>query len=290
MKTFEQLREELSSISQYITEELHQELQGVLDSGNLPLSHKLNQFTRTVRGLIKRGIDTGLENDKPLKGSSRAVFLSKEPHKLTIDKQEVGMPVVHKIAFPGQLDRYRPGKPLLGELQNQVESDHFIRNNYGMLREGHDGKFTTNSSGVLAPVIHNHEDYHHLTMGKITPLTAADMREATITSEFPKGITHKDFHNAIQHEYNLANGQRSSSLEVASHDKVGTHPLVENFTDFMHMTGNHPADYGKRNMGIWHHPLTGKKYAVASDYGFSSEVQKEYQKARRDSQAHKRNY
>ena len=69
-----------------ITEELHQELKSILNEPETNREQsvysklhqqKLNKFTKKFRSLVANNEDTGIENDKPKKGSSRAVFFRK---------------------------------------------------------------------------------------------------------------------------------------------------------------------------------------------------------------------
>ena len=55
-------------------------------------------------------------------------------------------------------------------------------------------------------------------------------------------------------------------------------------------TTTHPADFAKRNMGVWSHPVSGGKHIVLSDYGASEDVLKEYRKAQIKHMQSSRNY
>jgi hypothetical protein len=72
-------------------------------------------------------------------------------------------------------------------------------------------------------------------------------------------------------------------------DALGEHPLVEKALDMCINTGTHPSDFTKRNLGIWTHPVTGEKHIVASDSGFSLDVLRKYQQARRAMRSHMQN-
>lgn len=298
MKTIKELREEsIRYNEQYgnnsivLSEELHKELQGTLDS-NLPPKHKLTNFTRNVRSLIKRGENTGLENDKPLKGSSRAVFLSKENHPIYIDGQKTSIPTATKIAFPGKLDIYTGHHQLLGEMQNEQEADGYA-NFHSVLRHDRDDRYTHNPDGILAPMLSHHEDHHHITFGRVEKATAAGIKEATKTPDFPNGITHNQIYDAINHSYNEANGIKnySSNPEAdAKRKKIKAHPFVEELTHFSGDTGMHPGDMVKSNLGIWEHPINKTKHLVVSDYGGSTEVLKHYNNARRKLRESMRGY
>ena len=291
MKTLSQIRENLFSYNeQYgnsstvLSEELHSELQNSLDS-NLAAKNKLTDFTRTARNLIKQGQSTGLENDKPLKGSSRAVFLSKENKPIHIDGEKTSIPTATKIAFAGKLDRYTNHHQLLGEMQNEREADRFA-NHYSVLRHTErEGHYEHNPNGVLAPVLSKHPEHHYIEFGKIEKPTSALIKEATKTPEFPKGITHEQIYDAVNHSYNEANNiehySGKSSLDNGR-DKIKDHPFVDTLTNYTLDTGMHPADLRKQNMGIWEHPINKTKHLVVSDYGFGSDVAKHYQKARKN--------
>jgi tRNA A-37 threonylcarbamoyl transferase component Bud32 len=91
----------------------------------------------------------------------------------------------------------------------------------------------------------------------------------------------------MMHEHNSAHGShRGNSKYTEEHlEKVKTHPWVEHAIDMMHNTGMHPGDLNKRNMGIYTHPVTGKKHLAIIDYGYSREIANKYTKARRNSAA-----
>ncbi len=287
MKSFKEFYKEHYYI---ISEALHQHLQDILDEPEQnpdserqlydATSRKLSRFTKKARELLKKGEDTGLESDKPKKGSSRAVFFPKEHKQITLDGKPTGIRSVVKIAFPGQLDKWMKGdERLLGEHQNEFEADSFTSNNYGMLRENHDGSYSTNHEGVLAPVLSRHPDHHHLEMGHVSPIKKSDFQRLTATESHPKGLKFEDMYSALNKEYNEAHGQPSGVPESHTdekHEHIMQHPFVQNVADMMFSTGFHPGDISMRNMGIWTHPHTGTQHPVMSDYGFSDDVAKHY--------------
>lgn len=280
--------------SQVLTEKVHQEIQDIMDNSDIPVSRKLTEVSKKARQLIKSGVDTGMESDKPKKGSSRAVFFPKEPKKINVDGVDTSTKTAVKIAFPGVLDRHHGEDTTLGQDQNAKESDRFINNNYGILH--HDrGSYKSNdheSGGVLAPVFETHEENHHLEMGRIDKLDTKSVGEATKTKEFPKGLKHDEIQDSMMHEHAMAHGQRKpSSNHSEEHlDKVKEHPWVEHAISMMHDSGMHPGDLRKANMGIYTHPVTGKKHLAIIDYGFSNEIAKKYTKARLNSAKSNRGY
>lgn len=278
-----------------ITEEIHKELQSIIDEpeaerGERPAffahQNKLNTFTKKFKTLVKNGEDTGLEDGTPKKGSSRAVFFPKEPRKIHIDGKEVDQHTAVKIAFPGALDRHTGSHMLLGEHQNEVESDHYTRQAHSMLVEGKEGHFTTNEDGVTAPILGTHPDNHWLEMAKADKMSASHFKKMTKLPSHPKGLDFNKFVGSLQKSHNEAHGvQGYSSVSDEEHEHIMQHPLYQNTEDFMHSTGNHPGDLRLQNYGIWKHPVTGKEHPVIRDYGFSNDINKLYSKARQKQRA-----
>ena len=275
--------------SEILTEKIHSDIQSIMDNENIPAASKLSLVSRKSKALIKIGSETGLESDKPKKGSSRAVFFPKDPKEIHVDGNQVKTHTAVKIAFSGQLDKHHGESTLLGEDQNALESDHHINNNYGILRREHGDQYKSSdheSGGVLAPVFETHPEHHHLEMGRIEPCTTKNIAEATKHKNFTKGLSHDEIFDAMNHEHKMAHGQdgsRSGSCKYSEDhlEKVKEHPWVEHAISMMHDSGMHPADLAKRNMGVYQHPVTGKKHLAIIDYGFSSDISKKYTKARR---------
>ncbi len=272
-----------------LSEEIHHRIKDILDSSAMSVDGKLSAITREARKLIAEGKSTGFENDKPLKGSSRAVFFPTDHKPIELDGQRVMVPTAVKIAFPGQLDRYTGHHSLLGEEQNRMEehTDHaVIRPIHGHANirvPGIEGRFETNPNGVTVPVLSSHPDSHYLEMGRASNYNAKDLREYTKHPDFKKGISHQEIKNALEYHHAISNGRSLSYYQDRDkdhHEKISDHPHVENMLNAMHDIGIHPADLTPRNMGIWTHPLTGTKHPVMIDYGFSTELGKLYQKAR----------
>lgn len=288
MKSFSEFTTYLNDLP-VISEEIHQSIKNVLDSDNIAPQHKLKHISSAIRNAIKRGETTGLHDAKPKKGSSRAVFFPSEPTKIHLDGKEAHIHTALKVAFPGTLDKYNKSGSLLGEHQNMVEGEHWKNRDYGIIShvgEDHEGvkKYETNHEhGVLAPMLHAHEEGHHIHFGKIEPIKAGDFKELTKTPEHPKGITHQELYDNLNHHYTQAHGQRHYSQTSEKRiEEIDDHPLVSKMQDFMFNTDTHPADMNKRNMGIWTHPHTGERHIVVSDYGFNGDVAKHYHNARRN--------
>lgn len=281
------ISEEISYYLSYkvISEKLHPNIQSTLDSSkdHQNTHQKFLNISHAIKGAIKRGEDTGLEDSKPKKGSSRAVYFPKDHHEVHIDGQKTKVPSVLKIAFHGQLDKYNDSGQSLGQHQNHAESDDWTNHHYGIIHEAAPGHYKTNhESGVLAPFLGGDSDNgHYIHQGRIHPIGKGDFRDLTKTEEFPKGISHDEFHAALMSHHADAHGTRHYSKFSPEHiEKVQEHPFVEKVQDFVANTGQHPADLNKRNMGVWHHPVTGNRHLVIADYGYTGEVAKHYQNAR----------
>jgi hypothetical protein len=276
----------------YITEELHQKLKDVLntpendrDSNEYAklYQNKLNNFTKTFRSLAKKGEHTGLTDEKPKKGSSRAVVFPDEPKRIHVDGKEVNQPTAVKIAFPGIYDKHTGDSSLLGEYQNSTESDGFTQQQHSMLHETHPGHYKTNPNGVVVPVLDHHEDHHWLEAAKADNITKGKFKALTKIDSHPKGLDFDKFTNTLQHDHALAHGDKYHLDNTTSEerDHIRQHPLYNNTEDFINNTNNHPGDLRIQNYGIYHHPVTGKEYPVIRDHGYSNEVAKLYARARR---------
>lgn len=265
----------------FLIEELHPEIKSIMDS-DIPLRNKLSQVTTKLRVLSHNNIDSGVLDNKPKKGSSRAVFVHKEPEHIVLDGTPTKLKTVTKIAFHGKLDKYKKSdEPLLGEAQNEVESVHFARRHYAIIipKEYPSTEYETNhESGILAPVLDNHEDHHWLHMGHVENMKKSDFSKLTKNENFPKGMNFDKFHRALMDNYNEGHGKSVNLQE--EHDEIMSHPLTQKVIDFCGKFAQHPADLVTGNWGIFHHPITGEKYPVIRDYGYSSHIAKMYSERR----------
>lgn len=268
-----------------LSEELHHEIKNIIDSNSIDSRHKLNYITKAARRLLIKGEDTGLESAKPKKGSSRAVFFPSQAKEIELDGKKTKVKTAVKIAFPGQLDPHHTSNMLLGEHQNMVEGDPDTTSTYGIIKETTPGKFVTNPSGVLVPVFHVHPEYHHLEVGKIEKYNAEDLRNYTKNRDFKKGITHTQFHDALNIMYSNAHGQSHYAEHKYSGDQledIQNHPFVNAAAMMMYDSGMHPGDLSPRNMGVFVHPHTKTRHPVIADYGFTTDIARLYTEARRN--------
>ena len=285
MIKFKQLLEQLNnsefSFETILTEEIHPEIHSIMNS-EMPVRHKLNAVTKKVRELANQGIDSGIEDGKPKKGSSRAVLFSSQPEMVKIDGVEHPLHTATKIAFPGNLDKYTGHHSLLGEEQNRVENDWRIQNHYAILSPHEDGGFQTNVHGVVFPILDKHEDSHWLKTIKMDKFSVKDLPNHTKNEEFPKGISLKDFQDTLNYHYENANGRARYSQE--DHDKfakLSEHPYVDSAISMMFDSGMHPGDLQSRNWKTFVHPATGKRIPCIIDYGYTKQIGDLYNKARK---------
>ena len=289
-KIIDLLRENEYVISEGVLalfEDLHPDLKSVLDNESYPAAHKITMFTKKTRQMIKNGEDTGLEEDKPKKGSSRAVWFPKTPKNIVIDGTPTNVHTAVKVAFKGQLDAFTGDKKLLGEQQNEVEADQ-SNHHYSILRpsEHTPGEYETNEHGILASVLDSHSEGHWTEMVKASKFDHSKFKEATKTEEMPKGMTFKDFSAAVLHEHELSKGLSGDYLvkhmSEEHHQAVLDHPFTQSVLNYCYDTGTHPEDIARapRNWGIFTHPITGKHHPVIVDYGYNHDTHKAYQKAR----------
>lgn len=277
--TFKELIAQLN-----ISEELHHELQSILDepthdSNSKFATNKFNKFSKKVRDLSKSGQDTGLQDGKPKKGSSRAVFFPRDPKSITIDGVKTQQPTAVKIAIHGNLDKHTGHHMLLGELQNEAEGDHYLHQQHGILHEVSPGVYKHNPNGVLIPKLGEHPENHWLESAKAEKLSGSKFTALTKTASHPKGLKFNEFKQALVDSHREAHGQPTSGQDL---EHVRSHPLYQHVEDYMHESGMHPDDLDASNMGVYKHPVTGKEQVGITDAGFTNEIAKLYSKARRN--------
>jgi hypothetical protein len=274
-------------IKQLLSEDIHPELSAILSSEEGDPIERYSNFLSKVRELDSRGVDTGLQNIKPMKGSSRAVFIPRDKKEIILDGQKVQTPYVHKLAIYGDLDRYKtPDEPLLGELQNKAESERNYSFEHGVIVRNTDGSYSTNPNGILVPVFRTHPEYHHLEMGYARDMDPSEFSRLTITPDFPDGVKYNDFHYSLMNEYYDANGvefkrygnRTETPKEI--HEKLTRHPLFRKAIGLTSM-GIHPADFWEGNVGVWTHPITGQDHPVVRDFGATADVLNRYTELRK---------
>lgn len=268
-----------------VLEELHPELQDAIQGASRN-KHKL--VVDKIKDLQKRGETTGIEGNMP-KGSSRAWLSHEEHHPMTVDGKHTNMKVGTKFVIKADLDKHHESddNESLGQMQNRKENgDHFVNNEYRTLTKDHEtGHYHTNEHGIFPPLVdHDDENHEHSTIGHSRDITSKDFKDLTKSKDHPKGITHKDFGDALERHHDQSNGRywKGNEQHEAKLDHITEHPLVQKFLDHQQNTGAMPHDYRqKKNLGVWKHPVTGKEHIVARDHGFDHEVSSAYTKARK---------
>ena len=267
----------LNSLIECLTEAVHHEIKQIMDADS-SAKEKNDKITTVIRNLMHDGKDSGLQHDKPILGSSRAVYLHKDSNDATIDGVKTKIPSVSKIAFASKLDDFRPDKPLLGELQNKAESDDELAKHAVLHKTGHD-TYNYNPDGVLAPVLSKHEGHHWLEMGEAHDVSDDKIKELTKTKDFPHGLTHDHIYNAVVADHKASIGRPNAFDGVDQ--KIYHHPLVKNLVNFMNESHASPFDFSKSNMGVWKHPVSGKEHIVLRDYGATHALINEYAQAQK---------
>lgn len=290
MLNFKQLMQSL------IIEELHPELQDVVKAKTSGRS-KQTQIANKVKELTSRGESTGIEGNMP-KGSSRAYLAHKDLHHIEVDGKPQSIKVGTKVAIKAALDRHHNKAAhdgmSLGQLQNHAEgSDHYVNHKYRVLTKDHDhpNKYHSNDEdGIFPPLIdHDHEHHEWSKVGHARDIKKSEFKELTKHKDYPKGISHSDFVEALvrDHDRNHGKDWGDKGEEREEHlDHIESHPLVEKFMNYHRETGNPPHDYHQiKNLGVFEH--NGKKHIVARDHGFSHEVSTAYRDARRNQYRHR---
>jgi hypothetical protein len=282
------LREFLENI---IIENLHPELHAIVTQKTAPYgTSKQAQLAKKVKELTNRGEQTGIEGKMP-KGSSRAYVPLKDKENITLDDKPAQLKTGMKVAIRATLDKTHNRKKYdnmsLGQMQNEAEGgDHFVNSNYRIItKDHHTGHYHSNSeSGIFPPQIdhdHDHHEWSHV--GHVDKIEGKKFRELTKTESHPKGISHSEFCETLERDWDRIHGKhwdRGPEKEKAM-DHIESHPLVQKFLDHQRNTNAPPNDYRQMgNMGVWTHPHTGEQHIVARDHGFSQKVMNAYRDAR----------
>lgn len=274
-------------IDNLIFEELHPELQSIASSKGTYYQPKQSLLVKKIKELVNRGEKTGIEGNMP-KGSSRAYLLHEEPHPITLDGKPSSIRVGTKIAIKANLDKYHEahkyGNLYLGALQNKAEhDDDYVNKRYRILSEKSPGNFETNTKGIFPPLIERDNKTHEYSkVGHARNFRAGEFRELTRHPGYSGGISHKDFCETLERDYNRSVGRYydQDSKKEAHLDKIEQHPLVQKFLDYHQNTGHPPHDYRQiKNLGVFDHP-DGSRHIVARDHGYNTEVAHAYNRSR----------
>lgn len=275
-------------LSNVILEELHPEIKNIVTSKTTNKA-KQTQLAKKIKELSDKGEKTGIEGNMP-KGSSRAYLKHDEPEEINIDGNKHHIRVGTKVAIRAALDKHHNKNEhdglSLGQLQNRAEnSDHWVNSSYRVLSKDDKGNYHTNHhSGIFPPLLDHDDNHEYSKVGHARDIKSKEFEHLTKTESHPKGISHKDFTQAMNRFHERNNGKYwERDKEHERHlDHIDEHPLVQKFQDYHGNTNHPPYDYQqKRNMGVFEHP-DGTKHIVARDHGFDTDVQKAYTKARKN--------
>ncbi|HET8686828.1 MAG TPA: hypothetical protein VFM18_09205 [Methanosarcina sp.] len=266
-----------------LSEQIHQELQSILDSPDISSHDKLDHVVEHVRNMKREGKETGLIGDIPKQGSSRAVFFPKGGKDIILDKKPANIGTALKIAFPGKIESEmhpEPDRKLFGERQNEAEADRLMTHHHGIIRRNDDGTWHTNPEGVIPPLFGAHPEHHYIETARVSPFTEAKFKEATKTPEFKDGITHQEFYDTLMHMHSIAHGKKGWKYNKTDPSLMEGyfvhHPFVRSVQNFSSDSGVHPVDFLSHNIGIWTHPHTGKLHPVLLDYGYRHDIARDY--------------
>lgn len=248
----------------YIIENAYEQLNAIANSSD-PTIKKSLAFKRK----------SGEINDisKLDSGSSRDVYHVIEPKEIILDGQKTHLPTVFKVVKTSTQDaaRYYDKKEPLGILQNKHESDP-VHNEFSVLQKQKDGTYKTNESGILAPTLEHHKNGFWNEMAKSNKFNDIDFREATKSKHFPEGLEKHHFFNAVHNLWDGNNFKETNPSETS----IYNHPFIKKVIEHAKKANMDASDTHERNFGIFTHPITGKKYPVMFDYGYSKDVSDEY--------------
>jgi len=278
--------------AQIIVEELHQELKDVISSSQGTNKHTV--IANKLKDLTSRGESTGVEGSMP-KGSSRAYLKHDKPEDVVIDGKKVKLQTGTKVAIRAGLDKYHDHKFFggsLGQMQNQAENGEFSNSHkHRILEKTGKNRFKTNVHGMFPPLLdHDEANNHWSHVGHVDNITKREFQKLTKTKDFPKGITHQEFHEALTRDHDRGYGKywEGSEEHEKNLDRVINHPLVEKFNIYHSNTGEPPHDYQQiKNLGVFNHP-NGTKHIIARDHGYDEEVRSAYQRSLRKKYASQR--
>jgi hypothetical protein len=280
------IRYTLKEFLELFSESAHPEIQEILKMPHSKQKPKI--IKQKLDDLQKRNETSGIEDKMP-KGSSRAYVKESSQTPIHVDGQKTHMHTGYKISIRAPLDTHHDHVKYdgsLGQLQMREENgDHFVNQNYRVLTHKGNHHFKTNTESGIFPPLLDHDEHHDSWshVAHVDNITSKNFREATKTDTHPKGISHMEFFTSLHRAWNKDNGKWwSQSPETEQHhDHIESHPLVQKFLDHQRNFAMPPNDYQQTgNMGIWTHPVTGKKHVVARDHGFTKLAQDAYHDAR----------
>lgn len=240
---------------------------------------KVQNIQHTMDNMRKTGKDTGTD-EYPHVGSARVYLHIHKMAHVKINGKDAHMDTGLKVSRYGFSDIYhvrRRGNMSLGAHQTVAET-HPANNPHRVLIRTKQGKvpeFQYNPHGVLPPLL-KHDQKHHewSVVGHATPVSDKEIRRFT-TTEDHHGFDSEELGKALTHAHHQRAGVESKYGQAA-HKRLADHPIFQKFNHYHASTGIKPGDYNESNLGIWHHPITGKSHLILLDHGFNEKVRKIY--------------
>lgn len=263
-----------------IEEAINQKITDLLGSNKHHPLKKYDAMTKLITTIKKSGDSTGFTENKPLQGSSRAVFFPSDPEQVNIDGVDTTHHVALKVAAPhptldapGIRRVSKQGDLLLGHLQNKHEGDVNTHKAHSVLApiDGKPNHFQYNPNGFIAPTFGVGEDHSFHLAGVARDIEDGDFERLTTTEHFPTGISVVKFANGVKMAKN-----KQVDYDDPDPTHITNHPLVKSAVKFANDTGSAIIDFRGQNLGVWKHPVSGKEHIVLRDSGYSDAASREY--------------
>lgn len=266
-----------------LEEALHPDITKAIEDENV--IGKTDRIINTIHSLKDAGHDPGITSDIG-KGSSRIYMRAKTPEKIIVDGKPHDVPYGVKTAVSswvdGHMDKKESGHDSMGRMHNAFENGNSsINKEHRVLAKNDDGTYSYNPHGIFPPLLDHDEKNHNWSkVGHARDIDYSDFQKNTVNDDYPDGIEHEDFHNALKRKYESDRGKYRAynDRHEKSLDHAEKHPLTQAFISHQVKYGAPPYDYHLENLGVFRHDR--KNHIVARDHGYSEDAQNVYAAAR----------
>lgn len=208
-------------------------------------------------------------------GSSRHYWEMPNKHTITLDGKKTDIRHGLKMAVKSHLDDFHDGE-MLGKQQNKEES-HEKYENFRVINKEKDGSYKTNNNGVLAPIFDKDKKGNWMHVGHVsTYSTDPKGFEDHIKQTTPPDFKHKkpDLDDIIIALKDHEDKHHSDLYTMSDRNKeiVEKHPFAKKLAHLIDTTGITSHDLHSKNLGMFHHPITGEKMPVVLDYGATKDL------------------
>lgn len=180
-------------------------------------------------------------------GSSREYYKQTKPSSITIDGNKTSIETGIKVAYNGKFGTE------IGLKQNENETRNLSK--HQIIRKDENGDYHTNENGVILPTLDHDKNHKWVQVPHIEPLSGkTKLEDYTKTPEHPNGLTNDDIEKTF----------------VLGKHHVDSHPFIQAVRKFADENNIAHADIHHENIGIFTHPVTGKKYPVLHDHGVTN--------------------